>query len=213
MSKYILLKFLNCFSALLHANIGNEVGATITQDWIESMVKIHENSQNHNENGSKELDNYMMFTAYLYTFQVITCDLIFDLLKKFVNEFNIKNIELIILTLRLVGFNLRKDDPSELRSIILDIQKKSSEESSSDLSSSRVKFMLETLMAIKNNNVKKMPNYDPSHQIHLMKVMKNYIRPGADLIPLKVRLEDLLQAETRGKWWIVGSAWSGRENR
>ena len=90
------------------------------------MMKIHENSLNHKETESKELDNYVMFTAYLYTYQVITCDLIFDLMKKFVNEFNIKNIELIILTLRLVGFNLRKDDPSELKSIIVEIQKKSS---------------------------------------------------------------------------------------
>lgn len=27
--------------------------------------------------------------------------------------------------------------------------------------------------------------------------------------PLRVTLEDLQSSETRGKWWLVGAAWSG----
>ena len=27
--------------------------------------------------------------------------------------------------------------------------------------------------------------------------------------PLRVSLDDLNSAETRGKWWLVGAAWSG----
>ena len=71
--------------------------------------------------------------------------------------------------------------------------------------SGRTKFMLDALMAIKNNNVKKLPNYDPSYQVHLHKIMKTFLRPGADTTPLNVKLEDLLSAETRGRWWIVGN--------
>ena len=77
--------------------------------------------------------------------------------------------------------------------------------------SGRTKFMLDSLMAIKNNNVKKLPNYDPTYQVHLQKNMKNFLRPGADTTPLNVKLDDLLSADTRGRWWIVGSAWSGRD--
>ncbi len=29
---------------------------------------------------------------------------------------------------------------------------------------------------------------------------------------LKVSFSDLLKAETHGRWWIVGSAWSGRDS-
>ena len=36
--------------------------------------------------------------------------------------------------------------------------------------------MLETLNAIKNNNMRKIPNYDPSHMEHLRKLLKNYVR-------------------------------------
>jgi len=38
--------------------------------------------------------------------------------------------------------------------------------------------MLEIVMAIKNNNVKKIPNYDPTHQAHLQKISKTFLRPG-----------------------------------
>ena len=71
--------------------------------------------------------------------------------------------------------------------------------------------MLESLIAIKNNNVKKLPNYDPTYQVHLQKIIRNFYRPGAETTPLNVKLDDLLSADTRGRWWIVGSAWSGRE--
>ena len=32
------------------------------------------------------------------------------------------------------------------------------------------------LLAVKNNNVNKIPNYDPSHFEHLKKTMKGYLR-------------------------------------
>ena len=30
------------------------------------------------------------------------------------------------------------------------------------------------------------------------------------MTPLNVCLEDLTSADTRGRWWIVGSAWAGK---
>ena len=85
------------------------------------------------------------------------------------------------------------------------------DEACDDTLSGRTKFMLESLMAIKNNNVKKLPNYDPTYQVHLQKIIRNFFRPGAEVIALNVKLDDLLHADTRGRWWIVGSAWTGRE--
>lgn len=73
--------------------------------------------------------------------------------------------------------------------------------------------MLEIVMAIRNNNVKKIPNYDPTHQAHLQKIAKTFLRPGCSVTPLNVRLDDLTSADTRGRWWIVGSAWSGKDIR
>jgi len=103
--------------------------------------------------------------------------------------------------------------------------------------SSRAKFMLDVLLAIKNNNMNKIPQYDPSQIEHLKKILKNFIHKGNTVTKFNITLEDLLEgmkdvireivyyffkmlgscithlylfiADQRGKWWVVGSAWSG----
>jgi len=42
--------------------------------------------------------------------------------------------------------------------------------------SPRVKFMLETLSALKTNNARKIPNYDPSVLEHMKKLLRNLVR-------------------------------------
>ena len=196
--------------SILHANVGTEVGASVTQKWVESFIEEYKNSDlNDEENSNKILDNYIFFTCYLYAFNVFSNDLMFDIVEKLVESYKLKDIDLIILLLKCIGFNLRKDDPSRLKNLIVEIQKKSA--LNEENASSRTKFMLESLLAIKNNNVKKLPNYDPTYQIHLQKILKNFLRPGTEITPLNVKLDDLMNADTRGRWWIVGSAWTGRE--
>lgn len=58
----------------------------------------------------------------------------FDILKRLTEEakFGEKEVELLLLVLRSVGFSLRKDDPVCLKNIILKVQ--SIVNSSSDLS-------------------------------------------------------------------------------
>lgn len=51
--------------------------------------------------------------------------------------------------------------------------------------------MLEVLLAIKNNNVKKLPNYDSEHQQFLTKNMKAWLNAGATHDAFKIRMEDL----------------------
>lgn len=52
--------------------------------------------------------------------------------------------------------------------------------------------MLEVLLAIKNNNMNKIPQYDPSHIEHLKKILKTFIRKGNNVSQLNLSLEDLL---------------------
>ena len=44
------------------------------------------------------------------------------------------------------------------------------------VSRSRIKYMLETIFAIRNNNLRKIPNFDPSHLEHLRKLLKVMVR-------------------------------------
>lgn len=53
--------------------------------------------------------------------------------------------------------------------------------------------MLDILLAIKNNNVSKIPQYDSSWIEHLKKILKNFIHKGNTVTPFNVTLEDLLE--------------------
>lgn len=76
-----------------------------------------------------------------------------------------------------VGLNLRRDDPASLKTIIQEIQLKANMVDTLVFEDkSRVQFMLDILLAIKNNNMRKIPNYDPEHLEHLRKLVRNYIR-------------------------------------
>jgi len=55
--------------------------------------------------------------------------------------------------------------------------------------------MLEVLLAIKNNNMAKIPNYDPSHSEHLKKLMKGFLHKGSCVTELRITLDDLLKGD------------------
>ncbi|XP_069672026.1 nucleolar MIF4G domain-containing protein 1 [Periplaneta americana] len=191
--------------AVLHANVGTEVGAHVMQVFIK---KFDEKCQSDQPVEDKSLDNILLVLSHLYNFKVFNGVLLYDILEQLTQSFGEKDVELILLVLRSVGFSLRKDDPAALKDLILRLQQKAGE--ASDLrNSTRVKFMLEVLLAIKNNNMTKIPNYDPTHSEHLKKIMKGFLRKGSYVTELKISLEDLLKADERGRWWVVGSAWSG----
>ena len=53
--------------------------------------------------------------------------------------------------------------------------------------------MLEILNGIKNNNVNKIPNYDPSHFEHLRKSFKSLLREGSFVTELNISYQDLIK--------------------
>lgn len=69
--------------------------------------------------------------------------------------------------------------------------------------------MMDVLLAIKNNNMNKIPSYDPKLAEHLRKVLRGMLVNGKYVTTLNITLDDLLRADQRGKWWVVGSAWTG----
>jgi len=71
------------------------------------------------------------------------------------------------------------------------------------------KELRELLTLIKNNNVYKLPSYDAAFNASLVKQVLSLCERPALPSPLQVTLEDLLHCETRGRWWIVGSAFVG----
>lgn len=59
--------------------------------------------------------------------QVFSAVLMYDILEKLAARFGEKEVELILLILRTVGFSLRKDDPLALKELILKLQQMAGE--------------------------------------------------------------------------------------
>uniref|UniRef100_A0A3B4FFC2 Nucleolar MIF4G domain-containing protein 1 n=1 Tax=Pundamilia nyererei TaxID=303518 RepID=A0A3B4FFC2_9CICH len=192
--------------SILHHAVGLEVGA----HFLETVVRKFDEHYK-NPSGGKECDNLIAIVAHLYNFQVVHSALIFDILKLLMGTFTEKDIELVLFVLRNVGFALRKDDPLALKELISEAQRKASDMGSKFQDQTRVRFMLETMMALKNNDMRKIPGYDPEPVERLRKLQRSLIHrsAGGSDMKLRVSLNSLLAAEQVGRWWIVGSSWSG----
>ncbi|KAL7976492.1 hypothetical protein Chor_008441 [Crotalus horridus] len=72
-------------------------------------------------------------------------------------------------------------------------------------------FMLEIMLALKNNDMRKIPGYDPEPVEKLRKLLRTLTHSSnsGKESQLRVSLESLLTADQVGRWWIVGSSWSG----
>uniref|UniRef100_A0A667Y6K4 Nucleolar MIF4G domain-containing protein 1 n=1 Tax=Myripristis murdjan TaxID=586833 RepID=A0A667Y6K4_9TELE len=191
--------------SILHHAVGLEVGAHFLETVVRRFAEVYKNPGE-----SKECDNLVAIVAHLYNFQVVHSLLIFDILKLMVAAFTEKDIEMVLFVLRNVGFGLRKDDALALKELISDAQRKANEVGSQFKDQTRVRFMLETMLALKNNDMRKIPGYDPEPVERLRKLQRTLVSSagGSDL-KLRVSLENLLAADQVGRWWIVGSSWSG----
>ncbi|XP_054847108.1 nucleolar MIF4G domain-containing protein 1 [Eublepharis macularius] len=192
--------------SVLHRTVGIEVGA----HFLETVVRKFDDVYRSKVEG-KECENLLTLIAHLYNFYVVHSLLIFDILKKLVSTFSEQDIELILLLLKNVGFSLRKDDALALKELITETQKKANAVGKQFQDQSRVCFMLETMLALKNNDMRKIPGYDPEPVEKLRKLQRTLIHNSASgkEAQLRVSLESLLSADQVGRWWIVGSSWSG----
>ncbi|KAI5104645.1 nucleolar MIF4G domain-containing protein 1 isoform 1 [Silurus meridionalis] len=193
--------------SVLHHTVGLEVGA----HFLETVVRRFDETQRDASETGKECCNLASMMAHMYNFQVVHSLLLFDVLKRLLSLFTPQDVELMLLLLRNVGFSLRKDDPLGLKELISEAQRKASAEGPRFSDQTRVRFMLETMMALKNNDMRKIPGYDPEPVERLRKLQRTLIQnraSGTD-VKLRVSLENLLEAQKVGRWWIVGSSWSG----
>ncbi|XP_038222505.1 nucleolar MIF4G domain-containing protein 1 homolog [Zerene cesonia] len=195
--------------AVLHANVGSEVGAHFLEVLSKQFDTMTLDDQPMED---KRLDNLVSCLAHLYSFKIYHASLLYDILGRLVHDLTEKHIDCVLTALRCVGGVLRKEEPLALKTFIQDTQGKIAKLNEKAGAGSRIKFLVEVLLAVKNNNLSKIPNYDPTYVEHLKKMTKAVVRKGNYVTPLNIRLEDLLRAHERGKWWVVGSAWEGERN-
>ncbi|ELW69799.1 Nucleolar MIF4G domain-containing protein 1 [Tupaia chinensis] len=186
------------------------MAACVGAHFLEAVVRKFEDVYKGGGEG-KECENLLTIVAHLYNFHVVQSLLITDILKKLIRTFTEKDVELILLVLKNVGFSLRKDDALSLKELITEAQTRAREAGGALQDQTRIRFMLETMLALKNNDMRKIPGYDPEPVEKLRKVQRALVRSGGSGSEARLRVswDGILNAEQTGRWWIVGSAWTG----
>jgi nucleolar MIF4G domain-containing protein 1 len=203
------------FLAGLYKIMGLDVGATIVQKIVETFLEHHTRAS---ESGvppqGKQCTNLISFLSELYNFQVISCVMIFDFIRLFLSSLTELHTELLLKVVRSSGPQLRADDPSALKSLVLLLQPSIAAAGGHDSLSVRTKFMIETLTNLKNNKIKSNSNSAVnSEHTHRMKKLLGTLsnRTLRATEPLRASLDDIKSIETKGKWWLVGASWVGKQ--
>ncbi|RIA95423.1 hypothetical protein C1645_816653 [Glomus cerebriforme] len=204
--------------AAFYKIIGIDFCAHFVQEMVEEFEKYHKQYNSNSadetksleEEGGKECTNLIVLISELYNFQVISCILVYDLIKLFISDLNELNVELLLKVVKSSGYQLRKDDPTALKEIIQQVQIETAKKDSRTLGS-RMKFMIETITNLKNNRLKQQNVMVNVESILRMKKFLNNIGKKIQVQAteaLRVSLDDIRSIKTRGKWWLIGSSWA-----
>ncbi|KAJ1035643.1 hypothetical protein NDA18_000420 [Ustilago nuda] len=221
--------------AALHKVVGVELAAYFITRLVEDLTRHYEELKKDSnkaegeqeEARGKECMNLTVLLCELYNLHVVACPLIYDLIRMFLGTSEERkvgevDIELLLKTIHSCGHSLRHDDPTSLKAIIGLSQSRVASSPTSSALSSRTKFMLERMKDLQsskkasaNTNDASNPN-SPSGQ--LLTRMKKYLsglskkRTVRSHEALRIGLKDLQDADKKGKWWIVGAAWTGQKD-
>ncbi|KAL2819331.1 hypothetical protein BDW59DRAFT_151442 [Aspergillus cavernicola] len=195
------------FIAAVYKIVGPDFGAEIVQKIVEKFDAVGD------ERGKfegKELVNLISLLSQLYNFHVIGSTLVFDYVRLFLQDINEDNTELLLKVIRNSGPQLRQDDPSSLKDIVLLIQPAVAKAGEASLSV-RTKFMIDTITDLKNNRVKSGPNSNIASE-HITKMRKilgslNNSRVLRASEPISISRNDIHNSSKKGKWWLVGASW------
>ena len=197
------------FIAAIYKIVGTDFGAQAIQRIEEGFSQDYYSGTDHDKT-SKKLANLISLLAELYNFQVIGSNLIYDFVRLFLGELSETNTELLLKIIRNSGPQLRQDDPSSLKEIVLQLQAAVAHSREETLSV-RTKFMIETINNLKNNRMKTgvaASTITLEHTTRMKRILgslnQRNIRASE---PLRIGLKDLRQTDKRGKWWLVGASY------
>ncbi|KAI8950180.1 hypothetical protein F4801DRAFT_357127 [Xylaria longipes] len=194
------------FIAAVHKSMGVAVSAQFLQQLVETLGKRSAAaSGDQSDAGSKHLVSLL---AELYNMQVISCNLVFDYIRLFLDTMSELNTELLLRIIQLCGPSLRRDDPRALRDIVNYIQPNTTKDMSV-----RTRFMIDEMKKLQGNKAKAVArNKDLAEQRTQLRKRIGTLKGSHDVQPLRVGLKDIRDSETQGKWWLVGASWLGNQS-
>ncbi len=229
----------------VHFQTGDTVqlGGHILEKVISTLwVKIHEFRNGYGDNEepidendnafeiNKETSNIMLLLCYMYNFSAIHCTIIYDVVRDLIQSFTEQDVELLLLILKHCGYQLRSDDPTALKEIVLLVQERALQNIDqkdekighrSVASNSRVQYMLGAINDLKNNKKKKNDDV-VGEKVSFYRRAIGRMKTSAGSKPgssrsndtcLRITLKDILEVDSKGRWWKVGASWVGNQFR
>lgn len=204
------------FSTAVYQVIGPDFGAQLIQQAVERFKQYYaEVSEGDAQNVPKHTTNLITFLSEMYNFQLLSCNLIFDYIRLLLSDLTEHNAELLLRIVRMAGQSLRRDDPLALKDIVALIGPAVKTVGGEANLSVRTKFMIETIDDLKNNKAKagaKASAVVQDHTTRMKKLLGSLnTRKLKATEPLHIGLNDIEDSNKRGKWWLIGASWAGRD--
>lgn len=170
--------------------------------------------------------NLVLILCYLYNYNIVHCALMYDLIRELIENFSEMDVEVLLLILSHCGYQLRSDDPTALKDIVLLVQDrairamddKEKGESVRSASSSRVQYMIGAMTDLKNNKRRKKDEAIGQKTASYRKIVGRIKSTSANSsfgrssdASMRIKLQDIKDIETKGRWWKVGAKWRGNQ--
>lgn len=214
----LLDSFVLVFASLV-ATLGHLVGVEFAAYLLQRLVEIlTENNMadvsmsglesQDGPNPARTVMNLVTFLSFLYDLQIVSYQIIGEVIHEAVLRLNELDAEVVLKLVRNCGAQFRRDDPATLKKIILALNERVLH-IPQEKQSSRFKFMLESILDLKNNKQKTaaLQGGDLETAKKLLRNMAQQ-RSISKFEPLRMGLEDIRNADTRGRWWLVGGTWA-----
>ena len=200
------------FVAALYKILGADFGAEVLTRIVEAFDGHHRDRSN-----GKEAINLISLLSNLFTFGVISSTLVYDHIRLLLSEFGENSAELLLRILRDCGPQLRQSDPTSLKEIVQMMNEVSAAMTSNGQPINiRTRVMMDTITDLKNNKVRQASNAAGVTGEHLTRMRKALgglsTRQLRATEPLGIGRNDILNSEKKGKWWLVGASWKGRDS-
>ena len=196
------------FAAAIYKVVGTDFGAQL----LEKLVETFDHHRNDSSAEGKQTLNLIAFLSCLYAFQVVGSAIVFDYIRLLLEEISETNTELLLRIIRSSGTQLRQDDPTALKDIVMLLQRNVADAGGEAVLSVRQKFMMETINNLKNNRMKAGAAASAMTAEHTTRMRKTLgsLNTRSNLKatePLRITLADIRDSEKKGKWWLVGASY------
>ncbi len=205
----LLDSFILVFAALIGAlshMVGVEFAAFLLQRIVEIYDEKNSKGNSLSDEAKRTVMNLISFLSFIYDLQIVSYKIIGDIIYEAVSRLDELDTEIVLKLVRNCGGQFRRDDPTTLKKIILTLTERLQ---SIKEQSSRFKFMVESIYDLKNNK-QKSSQLQSGDLETVKKLLRNMAqqRGIAKFEPIRIGLDDVRNADVKGRWWLIGGTWA-----